>query len=330
MPTIGQKLEETRRSRGLALEDVARATRIHPAVLARIEEDDFSQFPSVAYARSFLRQYGRHLGLDLEEALAALGARDARFSEDLLMEEMKGSLRKGRRFRLARIARILRPRAGRRRGRPLFLDAILVTLLGAIGLFYFLGYNAPTPEQATEEIARVLGLPVPEFLSSDPSAEPPLPQLAPLPAEDGENAPTVVDKDEPRSIAASPAPLGNGPPVYPVLKQAVELKLDEEPSPAVPETEDGLRPRALPALDLAADAPGTPAVPALPESRRPEPQAVLRPEGTDPATAAPRSPEPKTPPTARNGAAPSPAPPGASATPPPRPGLRAQPVARRQ
>lgn len=181
MPTIGQKLEETRRSRGLALEDVARATRIHPSVLARIESDDFSQFPSVSYARSFLRLYGRHLGLDLEEALAALSARDARFSERQLMEEMRQTLRAPRRrFRLVRLARLLRRPVRRRNARPILLDALLLLLFAAIGLFYFLGYQAPTPEQATEDIARALGLPSPSSgpgAAPDSGSAPPAPQL---------------------------------------------------------------------------------------------------------------------------------------------------------
>src|SRR5881392_2129040 len=61
---IGKKFEEARRARNLTLDEAARMTKIRPARLAEIEADDFSQFPSLAYAKGFLLIYGKFLDVD--------------------------------------------------------------------------------------------------------------------------------------------------------------------------------------------------------------------------------------------------------------------------
>src|SRR5437899_6623449 len=50
---LGKKFQEARRARNLTLDEAARMTKIRPARLAEIEADDFSQFPSLAYAKGF-------------------------------------------------------------------------------------------------------------------------------------------------------------------------------------------------------------------------------------------------------------------------------------
>jgi cytoskeleton protein RodZ len=68
---IGKKFEEARRARNLTLDEAARMTKIRPARLAEIEADDFSQFPSLAYARGFLLIYGKFLDVDVTPYLEA-------------------------------------------------------------------------------------------------------------------------------------------------------------------------------------------------------------------------------------------------------------------
>src|SRR5438552_6963400 len=68
---IGKKFEEARRARNLTLDEAARMTKIRPARLAEIEADDFSQFPSLAYAKGFLLIYGRFLDVDVTPYLEA-------------------------------------------------------------------------------------------------------------------------------------------------------------------------------------------------------------------------------------------------------------------
>jgi cytoskeleton protein RodZ len=68
---LGKKFQEARRARDLTLDEAARITKIRPARLAEIEADDFSQFPSLAYAKGFLLIYGKFLDVDVTPYLDA-------------------------------------------------------------------------------------------------------------------------------------------------------------------------------------------------------------------------------------------------------------------
>lgn len=67
--SIGQKLKEARLKAGLSLLDAAHETRIPAARIAALEADNFAAFGSMAYARSFLKNYSRFLGVDASETL---------------------------------------------------------------------------------------------------------------------------------------------------------------------------------------------------------------------------------------------------------------------
>jgi hypothetical protein len=64
MPTIGSRLREERRRRGLKLAEVWSATLIPERHLAALEEDRFDLLPAGSYRRSFLRGYADYLGLN--------------------------------------------------------------------------------------------------------------------------------------------------------------------------------------------------------------------------------------------------------------------------
>src|SRR4030095_2403310 len=68
---LGKKFQEARLARNLTLEEAARMTKIRPQRLAEIEGDDFSQFPSLAYAKGFLLIYGKFLDVDVTPYLDA-------------------------------------------------------------------------------------------------------------------------------------------------------------------------------------------------------------------------------------------------------------------
>lgn len=77
--TAGKRLAEARLARGLSHEDVTKAIKIRSTLLRALEDDDYTQFPSITHARNFLSLYSRHLGLELKEDLANL-ATPARIS----------------------------------------------------------------------------------------------------------------------------------------------------------------------------------------------------------------------------------------------------------
>ena len=68
---LGKKFQEARRARNLTLDEAARMTKIRPSRLAEIEAEDFSQFPSLAYAKGFLLIYGKFLDVDVTPYLDA-------------------------------------------------------------------------------------------------------------------------------------------------------------------------------------------------------------------------------------------------------------------
>jgi len=71
MEGIGEKFQKARLARNLTLEEAARMTKIRPSKLAEIEAEDFSNFPSLAYAKGFLLIYGKFLSVDVTPYLEA-------------------------------------------------------------------------------------------------------------------------------------------------------------------------------------------------------------------------------------------------------------------
>lgn len=65
MEGLGEKFQKARIARNLTLDDAGRMTKIRPAKLAEIESEDFSSFPSLAYAKGFILIYGKFLNVDV-------------------------------------------------------------------------------------------------------------------------------------------------------------------------------------------------------------------------------------------------------------------------
>jgi cytoskeleton protein RodZ len=71
MEGLGKKLKEARLARNLTLDEAGRLTKIRPGRLEEIENEDFSQFASLAYAKGFLLIYGKFLEVDVSPYLEA-------------------------------------------------------------------------------------------------------------------------------------------------------------------------------------------------------------------------------------------------------------------
>ena len=271
MVTIGQKLGDARREAGLSVEAIAHDTKIHSTMIRAIEDDDFSMFPSVAYARSFISKYASVLGIDLSDSLKALNSGvTLQLSDHELMGEMKNTIKKDSRFRRERTPRALRKPRFKAGGRPLLLNLILVTLIGAMAVFYFLGFHAHSPEQAQENITKGLQGANPFDGEEEELPEFPLAKEIEQPSDSGPARPqlTYVDGD--------------------IEKPEVDLELDDRPQPseAITKAETPALPlRETPAISLDPVRSSGPITTSdLPALRKPteEPAAILRPEGTDP------------------------------------------------
>ena len=76
MEALGPKLKQARLSRKITLEEASRITKIRPSRIAEIEQEDFSSFPSLAYAKGFLLIYGKFLDVDVTPYLDAFEISD--------------------------------------------------------------------------------------------------------------------------------------------------------------------------------------------------------------------------------------------------------------
>src|SRR5258707_6377504 len=70
MVRLGQRLKEERLSKGFTIEEVAKATKIRPQFITAIEQSNYKQLPSKAYAHGFVKNYISFLELPLRESLA--------------------------------------------------------------------------------------------------------------------------------------------------------------------------------------------------------------------------------------------------------------------
>lgn len=67
MTVIGETLRRERLRRNLELDEISRELKISPKFLEAIEDERFDKLPRGVFAKSFVRQYARLLGLDEEE-----------------------------------------------------------------------------------------------------------------------------------------------------------------------------------------------------------------------------------------------------------------------
>ena len=72
MLTVGERLRQRREAKGLSLEEVSRATKIHVNVLTLIEADRAAGSLNPIYLKGFIKTYGGHLGEDVPSLLAML------------------------------------------------------------------------------------------------------------------------------------------------------------------------------------------------------------------------------------------------------------------
>src|ERR1035437_570776 len=67
MTPVGETLRRTRLKRSLQLEEISNELKISTRFLQAIESDQYDKLPGGIFAKSFVRQYARLLGLDEED-----------------------------------------------------------------------------------------------------------------------------------------------------------------------------------------------------------------------------------------------------------------------
>jgi transcriptional regulator with XRE-family HTH domain len=65
--TFGPRLRSERERRGISLDTIASVTKVSADLWDGLERNDFSRWPSGIFARAFVRDYARAVGLDSDE-----------------------------------------------------------------------------------------------------------------------------------------------------------------------------------------------------------------------------------------------------------------------
>ena len=142
----------------MSIDDVAFETRIRRAFIERLEADDYSQFASTTYARSFLTLYSRFLEVDVDEALHFFAGGDeihlgSRGFPAALPEIESVTVPKPPKGGEKSAAGIMPPSAERESPgiAPVFLGVIVLLLISAIPILWFIGKDAGSIDEATDK-----------------------------------------------------------------------------------------------------------------------------------------------------------------------------------
>ena len=213
---LGKKFQEARLARGLTLDEAARLTKIRPSRLAEIEAEDFSQFPSLAYAKGFLLIYGKFLDIDVTPYLEAFEG-----SENVTVDGYS-YLQESAPPKPVRTPVVRRPSSERRSITPLIVGAI-VLIVGFFTMKLILNIQriAPRRPAAPSAQAQVSAKPAaPAQVPAVPAQSAPFAAASAQPSQSGANkvasAPSVAAT---QPATNSPAVSASAPPVA-VAKQS--------------------------------------------------------------------------------------------------------------
>src|SRR5437868_4558977 len=195
---LGKKFQDARLARGLTLDEAARLTKIRPSRLAEIEADDFSQFPSLAYAKGFLLIYGKFLDVDVTPYLDVFEtSREVTVDGYSYLQDQPAPKRRRVHTTRARVVRRQRTSGDRRSPVPIFI-AVGVIVVGFILMRLIMNIQRIAPHQ-------MVGVPQPATAQSpEPQAEPTQASVAPVtpaPSRPPSPPPAAVAEAQPKKAA---------------------------------------------------------------------------------------------------------------------------------
>ncbi len=182
--TFGDELRREREIRGISLREIAEATKVSRRFLEAIERDDHKHLPAPVFARGFVREYARYLGLDSEEMVN----RYIHYTHSLHDPELEEFPEPLRSDRPTLEREIPRPYARVDRRVWILLALVLICIGAIIGVRAWIvtrdgGAPAATPAPALEPVPATTQPSTPEPLvdpdHADTTATPSLLVLAP-------------------------------------------------------------------------------------------------------------------------------------------------------
>jgi len=199
---LGKKFQDARTARGLTLDEAARLTKIRPSRLAEIEADDFSQFPSLAYAKGFLLIYGKFLDVDVSPYLDVFEtSREVTVDGySYLQDQPAPKARKVRPTHAPTVRRHRMSSGGDRRSPIPVLIGVGVIVLGFVLMRLIMNIQRISPHQ-------MVGIPQPTAAQSAPPQQAPPAQAQVPPKQNVQpQAPAATAAPVAPSRAPSPPP----------------------------------------------------------------------------------------------------------------------------
>jgi cytoskeletal protein RodZ len=236
---LGKKFQEARLARGLTLDEAARMTKIRPSRLAEIEAEDFSQFPSLAYAKGFLLIYGKFLDIDVTPYLEAFeGSENVTVDGYSYLQETVPP-------KPSRPPVVRRTSSERRSAMPLVIGAV-VLIVGFLLMKLILNiqriapHRPPTTAQAQPPQTPAVRAQVAASPGSAPALSPVPPQRAESSPSKVAAAPSVAPTLPARSAApvttsSAAAPIaaaGQSPAKEPEIRRAEPVKAEDLATPS--------------------------------------------------------------------------------------------------
>ena len=226
---LGKKFQDARIARGLTLDEAARLTKIRPSRLAEIEADDFSQFPSLAYAKGFLLIYGKFLDVDVTPYLDAFET-SQQVTVDGYSYLQDQPAPKPRRVRPTRPPAAPRMPRSRDRSSPFpLLIAIGVIIVGFVAMRLILNIQRISPHQ-------MVGVPQPTSSEApSPRAAAPQEQVPPqqsAPPQAPVKTPAATIAPVVQAPSRTPSPVAQAPSRAP--SQAAVAVVEATKKPAAP------------------------------------------------------------------------------------------------
>ena len=274
---LGKKFQDARLGRGLTLDEAARLTKIRPSRLAEIEADDFSQFPSLAYAKGFLLIYGKFLDVDVTPYLDVFEtSKDVTVDGYSYLQDQPAP--KPARVRPSRAPTVRRHRvsSGGDRSSPVpILIGVGVIIAGFVLMRLIMNIQRISPHQ-------MVGVPQPTAAeSAAPQAAPPqaqTPRQHNILAQPPSATPAPVAQAPSRAPSQAPAAIveATKKPASPVSTPAPSIPIPDAFVPAFANANAAAKASVAPAFANASAAAKASAAPTKePEVRRAEP---VRPE----------------------------------------------------
>jgi cytoskeletal protein RodZ len=240
MEGLGNKLKEARLARNLTLEEAGRMTKIRPGRLQEIENEDFSEFASLAYAKGFLLIYGKFLDVDVSPYLEAFETSESVTVDGYAYLQDNPAPKPSRPV-------VVRPRGGGGGGgRGSFLPfviGVVVLVIGFVAMKWILELQRLKPNShpmvgtspsATASAEKIIA---PHALPVENSASPP-PAVA--------SAPTAQPTPPPQPVVPAPSPIPQPPGVEPEVRRAEPVNPQDAPKPSAAPTVRRQLPRPTP------------------------------------------------------------------------------------